>query len=75
MLTDDSQVESDCLIAGNASGGMFEAAVNVARQRDGSFPMSLPVKAMPYRRRCATVAPNAPTGSCSQPRRRQRHIH
>lgn len=67
MLTDDSQVESDCLFAGNVSGGMFEAAVNVARRRDGGFTVDISMSAMFHRRWCAYVAPNAPSGSRSQP--------
>lgn len=74
MLTDDSQVESDGLFAGNVSRCMLEAAVNVARRRDGGFTLDIPMNVMFHRRWCAHAAPNTPSGSRSQPCHRRSRI-
>ncbi|MBS0252932.1 MAG: hypothetical protein JSR78_17890 [Proteobacteria bacterium] len=74
MLTDDSQVESDRLFAGNVSRGTFEAAVNVARRRDGGFTMDIPMNVMFHRRWYAHTATNTPSGSRSKPYHRRPRI-
>lgn len=74
MLTDDSQVESERLFAGNMSGGMLEAAVNVVRRRDGGFTADTPMNAMRHRCQCAYALPITPRGSRSHPRHRRPRI-